>query len=182
MVDIKDKKSETFDIPVEVEEVNSKKNNVESPATGDSGSDYLETLQRLQADFDNFRKHCKKEKEELSEYVLGNVILQLLPILDDFERLLKTDTDNSDIKHGAHLIYKNLITVFKQFGLKSFTDSGKKFDPNIHEALSAGETSKENEGKILETWLQGYRLKNRLLRPAKVIVGKAKIENSGSKT
>ncbi len=133
---------------------------------------------RLQADFDNFRKHSKKEKEELSEYIVGNVIVKLLPILDDFERLLKTDATNSDIKHGVQLIYKNLISVFEQFGLKSFTDAGELFDPNIHEALSAGETSKENDGKILKTCLQGYRLKDKLLRPAKVIVGKCKIENS----
>ena len=178
MSDIEDKKSDKVDIPIEVDRVNSQKNIDEPPATEDSGSDYLETLLRLQADFDNFRKHSKKEKEELSEYIVGNVIVKLLPILDDFERLLKTDATNSDIKHGVQLIYKNLISVFEQFGLKSFTDAGELFDPNIHEALSAGETSKENDGKILKTCLQGYRLKDKLLRPAKVIVGKCKIENS----
>ncbi len=88
---------------------------------------------------------------------------------------LETDSINFDVKQGAQLIYNNLISVFEQFGLKSFTDYGKNFDPNIHEALSVKETTKENDDKILETCLKGYCLKNKLLRPAKVIVGKTEI-------
>ena len=77
-----------------IEEMSEKKATVDTP-------NYLDMLQRLQADFDNFRKHSEKEKEELAQYVRGNIILQLLPVLDDFERLLDTKTDNQEIKNGA---------------------------------------------------------------------------------
>jgi molecular chaperone GrpE len=143
-------------------------------------SDYKEMLQRLQADFNNYRRRSEKEKEELAHVVRGNLISQLLPVLDDFERLFRSVPNNEEVKKGAQLIYNNLLSVFKQFGLKSFTDDRKPFDPNIHEALSVRQTTHENDGKILETWQKGYWLKDKLLRPAKVIVGQCRIENNQS--
>ena len=143
-------------------------------------ANYMDMLQRLQADFDNFRRRSEREKEELAQFVRGNVITQLLPVMDDFERLFNSDSENIEIKKGAQLIYNNLFSIFKQYGLKSFTDDRKPFDPNIHEALSVKETTEENDGKILETWQKGYWLKNKLLRPAKVIVGQYKSENNQS--
>lgn len=133
--------------------------------------DYYEMLQRLQADFDNYRRRSNKEKEELANYVRGEMIRQLLPILDDLERLLNAKSEQHDLEHGARLIYKNFLTVLKNLGMKSFTDQGKDFDPNIHEALSVKKSPVELDGKIVETLQKGYWLKDKLLRPAKVIVG-----------
>ncbi len=133
--------------------------------------DYYEMLQRLQADFDNYRRRTNKEKEELANYVRREMIRQLLPVIDDLERLLEVKSGQHDLEHGARLIYKNFLTVLKNLGMKSFTDQGKNFDPNIHEALSVKKSPLELDGKIVETLQKGYWLKDKLLRPAKVIVG-----------
>ena len=137
-------------------------------------SEYLEMLQRLKADFDNYRKRTEKEKAELAQYIRGNMINQLLAILDDFERLLETESDGSKIKEGAQLIYQNFYAILQKFGLESFTDQDKFFDPNIHEAVSVLPVNDERVGKITETWKKGYRLNDKLLRPAQVQVGQQK--------
>jgi len=175
MDDKKDKQPQSVDITVDDDGVN--ENEVAENDKDDEKKDvpnYLEMLQRLQADFDNYRKHSEKEKEDLAQFIRGNIISQLLPVVDDFERLLNAESDNQEIKNGAQLIYNNLISIFKQFGLKEFNDLDESFDPNIHEALTVKETSFENDGKILETWQKGYWLRDKLLRPAKVIVGQNK--------
>ena len=142
----------------------------------------MDSLQRLQAYFNNYRKSAEKEKQELAECVKGNVALEILPILDDFERLLSSKSKNIEIKKGALLIYKNLKSVLEKFGLEAFLDKGEDFDPNFHEALSVKAALPEDDGKILEIWQKGYRLKNRLLRPAKVVVGEFKTENKISES
>lgn len=171
-------KTNATDLVIEAEEENQIQSN--STINDEKRIELLDSLQRLQADFINYRRHSEKEKEELAEFVRGNVIFELLPIVDDYERLINSKSNHSDIKNGALLIYKNLMSILHGFGLMAFVDKGKEFDPNYHEALSVQYTDLKNDGKIVETWQKGYKLKERLLRPAKVVVGAYNAEQENS--
>ncbi|HDZ12737.1 MAG TPA: nucleotide exchange factor GrpE [Bacteroidetes bacterium] len=131
----------------------------------------LRMLQRLKAEFDNYRKRVRKEHSEIYDYVRGDVFRMLLPVIDDLERLLNSESSEQSLREGIGIIYKNLMTTLQSHGLESFTDEGNAFDPNVHEAVSVEETEAQMDGKIVDTWLKGYRYKGRLLRPAKVKVG-----------
>jgi molecular chaperone GrpE len=140
--------------------------------------DYLETLQRLKAEFDNYRKRTEKEKLELSRYVEGELIRKFLPILDDFERLLEAKTEDGQLREGYRLIYENLNSLFVELGLESFAERGDDFDPNRHEAVAVAHVLPENENKIMSILQKGYIFKNKVLRPAKVEVGLSNQEES----
>lgn len=133
--------------------------------------EYLELLQRLKADFDNYRKRTEKEKAELADYVRGELIRELLPVLDDFERLLATRSDAVQLKQGAQMIYRNLLSILEKQGLEPIESDGESFDPHLHEAVSVASASEDADGKVVSTWQKGYRFKGRILRPAKVQVG-----------
>ncbi len=166
-------KKNSFEIEVEGAEQQKRQDEVR-PDAADSKSkeqEYLEMLQRLKAEFDNYRKRMEKEKQELAEYVRGNLIRELLPILDDFERLLEAESDAQKLKEGARMIYSNLLSVLGKYGLEAFAAEGEHFDPNIHEAVAVAPTSREQDGKIVSTWQKGYRIKDRVIRHAKVQVG-----------
>lgn len=179
---LENKRTDEIDILIDDEKTEQKKSSQSSEKLSVESVELMDSLQRLQADFSNYRRRSEKEKEELAEFVRGNIVLEILPIIDDFERLLRSKSENIDIKKGAHLIYKNLMSTLEKLGLVAFLDKGEEFDPNFHEALSVKSTSLENDGKIIEIWQKGYRLKKRLLRPAKVVVGEYKTvqENSES--
>ena len=170
------KKAYSVDIQIDKEPVKNELDQRQEAAATEikPESDYLEMLQRLKADFDNYRKRTEKEKSDLAQYVRGNMIKSLLAILDDFERLLETESDGAKIKAGAHMFYKKFFSTLQQFGLEAFSDQDKPFDPNIHEAVSVLPVTEEKDGKIIETWQKGYRLNERLLRPAQVQVGQKK--------
>ena len=178
---LENKRTNEIDILIADEnEKQTQSSHVSDDLNGEKYAELLNSLQRLQADFNNYRKRSEKEKEELADFVRGNLVLELLPIIDDFERLLHSKSQNIDVKKGALLIYKNLMMTLEKFGLKAFLDKGKQFNPHIHEALSVKSTSLENDGKIVETWQKGYQLNERLLRPAKVVVGEYKTEHENS--
>ncbi len=134
----------------------------------------LRMLQRLKAEFDNYRKRVEKERQGIYDYVRGEVFKSLLPIIDDLERLLSTEASEQSLRQGVEMVYKNLMATLQAHGLEAFSDKGSDFDPNVHEAVSVEETEENLDGKIVDTWLKGYRHKGRLLRPAKVKVGRKK--------
>ncbi len=130
----------------------------------------LEKLQRAQAEFENTRKRLLKEQADIREYAAMGVIDSLLPIVDDFERALATPTIDPDLRKGLELIRDRVVDVFKKAGLEPIEAEGY-FDPNLHQAVDRGvaETD-EDDQKILDVYRQGYRFKERLLRPAMVKV------------
>lgn len=136
--------------------------------------EYLELLQRIQAEFSNYKKRIERDKWELSTKIKGKLIQDLLPVLDDFERMLSSCLeDNGRLKEGARLIYEKLLNVLKKEGLEPFSAQGKDFDPSLHEAVFVVDTPPELDGKVLEEWQKGYLFKGELLRPAKVKVGRS---------
>ncbi len=134
--------------------------------------EYYTRLQRLKAEFDNFRKRTQKEKEEAVKYASERVILSLLPVLDNFERAIDSTRINQDFEsysQGVAMIFKQFIKVLGDEGLKPIEAAGQEFDPNLHDALLK-EESDQGENIILEEIQKGYYLKDKVIRPSKVKV------------
>ena len=130
----------------------------------------------LMAEFDNFRKRTVKEKSELIKNAGEQVLKGLLPIVDDFERGLKASEGNDDaasVKEGMELIYNKLIKYLEQNGVKAMDPDDREFDADRHEAIaSVPAPDEESKGKILDTVTKGYMINDKVLRHAKVVVGK----------
>jgi len=140
---------------------------------------YLANWQRSEADLINYKRRSEQERAELASFANANLMAALLPVVDDLERALENATDDTDIASwvdGVRLIYRKLKTALEEHGLSEIKAEGKKFDPNVHEAVMCVEGE---EGMVCEEIQRGYRLRDRLLRPAMVTVGK---EGEGSES
>ncbi|MBK5284242.1 MAG: nucleotide exchange factor GrpE [Bacteroidia bacterium] len=132
-------------------------------------------LLRLYSEFDNYKKRTLREKIEFSKMANADIILAMLPVLDDFERAMKsmqeTEQDQALIE-GVNLIYMKMKTTLEQKGLKEMKSAGEDFNPDLHDALSNIVVEDENQkGKVAEEIQKGYYLNGVLVRHAKVIVG-----------
>jgi molecular chaperone GrpE len=137
---------------------------------------YLDRLARLQAEFDNSRKRAVKEKQEFREYALSDALKQLLPILDSLDRALKTENAGADdFRSGIELIDRQFHDVLAKLGVEPVAAKGAPFDPNLHQAVQTIETSEVPDNHVVEELQRGYKLRDRLLRPAMVMVAR----NSG---
>ena len=129
---------------------------------------------RKAADFENFRKRMNKEKQELVEFSNQNLLLDLLPVIDDFERAIKsaeTSQDFTSFYEGIIMIEKRLSTELEnKWGLKRFDSEGQPFDPNRHEALQMEKVAGLSEAVVKDDYVKGYFLKDRVIRFAKVKV------------
>jgi molecular chaperone GrpE len=135
--------------------------------------DFRDRYVRTLADFENFRKRAEREKDDFRRYALANVIRDLLPVLDNFDRALEHAEEGDEFHKGVSLIYKQLFEVLQRHGLKPITESGVRFDPNIHEAVVREEDPSLPSHTVAAVLQKGYFLHDRLLRPAmvKVAVG-----------
>jgi molecular chaperone GrpE len=134
----------------------------------------VELLQRRQAEFDNFRRRAEREKSEILEFAHSDSVRAILPILDDFERALKTQTADKVYARGMELIYQRLAEALKKLGLEPISTKGQKFDPHVHHAVDMVETADVEEQTILDEYQPGYNFRGRLLRPAMVKVAVTK--------
>ena len=127
---------------------------------------------RSQADFENYKKRAAREKEDAVKYANSSLLQRLVSILDNFELGLaaaKTESERSPIYSGMVLVQKQLNDLVEENGLQAIEAEDKKFDPNLHEAI-AHEPSEIPEGTVIRQARRGYRFKDRLLRPARVVV------------
>ena len=133
--------------------------------------EYLRDLQRVAADFDNFRKRSAREYEALAERASERLVKELLPVLDDLERALEAAEEHDEAKviEGVRLVQQALRQSLEREGLAEIEAAGK-FDPHVHEALLAQPAEHAEHGDVLEVLQKGYRLGDRVLRPARVIV------------
>lgn len=146
------------------------------PSNGTEVKNYVEQLQRLQAEFANYRKRIEKEKLELSTFYKSELVSALLPIIDDFERMLNhTNDSNNELLTGVRLIFQKLLDILQSQGLKPIVAIGQKFDPTIHEALFVERTDNGDDETVIEEWQKGYFFNDRLLRPAQVKVSKNEV-------
>jgi molecular chaperone GrpE len=129
-----------------------------------------DTLLRRQAEFDNFRKRNERERQEQVSYASMEVVADLLPILDDFERALASDAASSEYEKGVQMIYQRMSEALKKTGLEAIEAEGKSFDPNIHQAVERVETNEAPENTVLGEFRRGYQFKGKLLRPSMVRV------------
>jgi molecular chaperone GrpE len=134
--------------------------------------EYLSMLQRLQAEFQNYKKRVERERSEMIEQAARDLVFNLLPVLDNFERALQSDaSDVVSFKKGIDMIFDQLKKVLEAEGLSPIPAVGEYFDPYYHEAVLTAEGDYE-EDIILEELEKGYLLKKTVLRPSKVKVGK----------
>lgn len=131
---------------------------------------------RLVAEFDNFRKRSAKERIDLTMTAGKDIILAMLEVLDDCDRAEKQmdqDEDAESIKEGTKLVFHKLRNTLEQKGVKQMESMGKEFDPELHEAITEiPAPDEEQQGKIMDVVQEGYYLNNKLIRHAKVVVGK----------
>jgi molecular chaperone GrpE len=132
-------------------------------------------LLRTAAEFDNYRKRMERERRELSEYAAADVLKDLLPILDNFERALQAPaTPETDaFRKGVELIHKQMLDVLRKRGVTPMEARGADFDPNFHQAVIHEPSDRHREGEVMEELQRGYLMGDRLLRPALVKVAKA---------
>jgi len=130
---------------------------------------------RLYSEFENFRRRTNKEKLDLMNYANANLILDILPVKDDFERalnLMETAVDVNSIKEGIQHIFQKFSKILEDKGLKEIKCIGENFDPEIHEAiLKIPAPKKKLKDKIVDQVLKGYYLKDKVIRHSKVVVG-----------
>lgn len=137
--------------------------------------EYYEHLQRLQAEFDNFRKRTQKEKEETVKYAAERVIEAMLPILDNFNRAMLASENHQDFAafvQGMELILRQMQSVLAKEGLKEIEAIGQLFDPNLHEAVLQIDSQEHPENTVVEELQKGYYLKEKVLRPSMVKVSR----------
>lgn len=138
----------------------------------DEITDLNNKLTRLQADFQNFKKRSDREKEQSVNYGIEKIVKDLLPILDNFQRAVKTyENTESSFYQGIEMIEMQLLELLSSNSILEVAATGEKFDPNIHHAVSVVESELDSE-TIAEVLQKGYKLNDKVIRPAMVIVSK----------
>jgi molecular chaperone GrpE len=133
--------------------------------------EYLDLLQRVQADFENYRKRAAREQERLVAHAHERLVRELLPILDDLERALEAAErhEEAQLVEGVKLVERSLRNALRKEGLAEIDTDGP-FDPHVHEAMLTKPGNGTEPGSVLEVVQRGYRVGDRVVRPAKVIV------------
>ena len=130
----------------------------------------VDRLARLQAEFENARKRAERERVEYRDYATGNVVEQFLPVVDNFELALKSNGTAEQLRQGVELIVKQMDEVLRQLQVSPIATVGEVFDPRVHEALGSVERDDLPDQHVAEEIRRGYKLRERLLRPAMVRV------------
>ena len=133
--------------------------------------EYLDLARRTQADFENYRKRAAKEAAIAGERAKSGLVRELLPIVDNLERALKSAAEGEQhLAEGVRLVHSELIAVLERNGVEQFDPAGERFDPAEHEALSTRDQDGAESGLVLDVVEKGYRLNGTVLRPARVVV------------
>jgi molecular chaperone GrpE len=134
-------------------------------------------LVRTTADFDNFKKRAARERQDAIRYANESLLEKLVPVLDNFDAALSAAQTpaagaGQSLQAGIAMIFQQLKKALTESGLEEVDAAGQKFDPNLHEAVSQQETAEIPEGQVVQQLRKGYKLRDRLLRPATVVVAK----------
>ncbi len=165
--------AETAEDTPQEDEVEEEK--VEEPTIEEKMSELQNKYLRLSAEFDNYRKRTLREKIDLHVSAKEDILSNILPVVDDFERgmdSVEKATDIKAVKEGIKLIYTKFSAFLKQQGVKEIESVGKKFDTDLHEAITKIPVeSKKKKGKVVDVVEKGYTLKDKVIRYAKVVIG-----------
>jgi molecular chaperone GrpE len=132
----------------------------------------VDRLARMQAEFDNARKRAQREQQDYRDYALSDTIKSLIPVLDSFDRALQSSPEKSEFHLGIELIHKQLQDVLAKIGVQPLAAKGQQFDPRFHEAIEMVDTHDAKDNEVIDELQRGYKLKDRLLRPAMVRVAR----------
>lgn len=170
--DILDDETAEEAVETETEAQNAELQNQLEAALADVEKEKKEYL-FLMAEFDNYRKRVNREKADIIKNAAERVLLDMLPIVDDFERALAATADSTEsLREGMTLIYNKLIKYLEHNGVKAMDTDGKPFDPDFHEAIARIPAPADDlKGKVIDTTTKGYMLNDKVLRHAKVAVG-----------
>jgi molecular chaperone GrpE len=151
---------------------------VELEALRAENEELIDSLQRLKAEFDNYRKRAARDQESLVARAHERLVKELLPIVDDLERALQAaeQHEEAELEEGVRLVHRALSDALVREGLEEVPVDGK-FDPHVHESLLS-QPSDADEGSVIEVLQKGYKLGDRVLRPARVVVAAPKEEDS----
>jgi molecular chaperone GrpE len=151
---------------------------IELEALRVENEELIDTVQRVKAEFDNYRKRAARDPDNLVARAGERIVKELLPVLDDLERALEAAESHEEAKleEGVKLVHRQLEQLLEREGLAPVATDGK-FDPNVHEALLTQPSAAE-EGSVIEVLQKGYRLGDRVLRPARVVVAGPKEEDA----
>ena len=140
------------------------------------GQEHYERLMRAAADLENYKKRAARERQEAIKYANESLLERLIPVIDNFEMALTAanapSTSVSSLQSGINMIQQQLKSAMGEAGLEEIDAAGKPFDPNLHEAISQQESTDTPEGHVVQQVRKGYKLRDRLLRPASVVVAK----------
>lgn len=139
-------------------------------AVTEEKDEYLNKLKRMKADFVNYRSRTKKEKSRIESRTKMEFINSILPVIDNFERALKSVDEDSEFLSGVQMIYKQLLDVLQKEGLEIIETEGQEFDPQYHEAIMQIESDEYESGYVVEEVQRGYLMEDKVVRPAMVKV------------
>lgn len=132
-------------------------------------ADTKEQLLRLTAEYSNFRKRSEKEKQETFNYAKAETLKELLPAIDNLERALANEQEDFEgLKKGVEITYNGFINTFAKLGVEAFGDKGDTFDPNLHNAVMHVEDDSFKDGEIVDVFQRGYKIGDKIIRPAMV--------------
>ena len=132
----------------------------------------VDRVARLQAEFENARKRAAREQQEYRDFALSDAVKTLLPVVDSFDLALRTSVEKSEFRNGVELINKQLHDALGKLGLKEIPAKGEPFDPRLHEAIEMVDTNEVEDQHVIDELQRGYKLKDRLVRPAMVRVAR----------
>ena len=136
----------------------------------EKSDEYYEHLKRNMAEFDNFKKRISKEKDMMYTNITANIISEILPIIDNFDKALNSDTTDESYKNGVSMIYSQLIDTLQKLGAEEIDALNKTFDPNFHEAVMHVEDENFGEKEVIEVFRKGYKIGDKIIRHAMVKV------------
>lgn len=132
--------------------------------------EYFEHLKRNMAEFDNYKKRITKEKDTMYNVIASDLVADILPILDNFEKALTSETEETSFKEGISMIYTQFIDVLKKIGVVEIEALNSTFDPNLHEAVMHIEDENYDEKQVVEVFRKGYIIGDKVVRHAMVKV------------
>lgn len=170
---VEDSNEEDNEVPVNIKDTKEEKKEETEPSSEEKGNEYLLHLQRLQAEFTNYRNRIEKERIALYQLAKGDLVGKLLAVIDDLERMIEHHQEDKQCElEGIQLIYQKFKKTLMEEGLTEIQCEGQPFNPELHEAVGVVQTDKDNDGVVMQEWQKGYQFAEKMLRPSRVQVGK----------
>ena len=152
------------------ENLNQEAEKIEKTKTEQELEETVDRLKRVMAEFENYKKRNTKERDSLYNSLLADIIASFLPVLDNLEKAVQSETQDENMKQGIELVVKQIQDIFTKFGVETIETVGKPFDPEIHEAVSMVQDETLGEKIVKEEFRKGYKIGLKVIRHAMVVV------------